>query len=258
MLLKWFTVGIFMLIILLLIGTVCFRTEEKQRELLIAAAASMKPAMEEILGEYRKQYPDIAVRITYAGSGTLEQQIRQGAPVDVFISAGADNMDSLSKDNFIIDKTRTEILRNQLVLIEPVGSRLKLQGFEDLPKAGSIAMGDPESVPAGKYAYGACLSLGIWDEIKDLVVYGKDVTEVLTWVASGNADAGMVYLTEAGLTDQVRTVAFAPGDSHSKIIYCAALVKGSKEEKAGTELINYLTSPKVQKIFLSYGFLPVD
>jgi len=254
---EWIIAEIFGLISLLLLGIIWLFEKDKQRELLIAAAASMKPAMEELLEEYRKKQPDITIQITYASSGTLEQQIRQGAPIDVFISAAVEIMDSLSKDKLIIDKSKVDILKNQLVLIEPANSKSKPQGFDDLPKAGIISMGDPNSVPAGKYAYEVCTSLGIWDEMEKFIIYGKDVTEVLTWVASGNVDAGMVYSTDASLTDKVRIVAYAPEESHSKIIYCAAVINGSKEEKAGIEFINYLLSQKAQEIFFKYGFLPV-
>lgn len=246
------------LLLLLLFGIIWSQGREKQKELLIAAAASMKPAMEELLEDYRKQHPEIKIQITYGGSGTLEQQIRQGAPIDLFLSASVDNMDTLGEDDLIIDKTRVDLLQNQLVLIESINNTINLQGFNDLVKASRIAMGDPRSVPAGKYAYEVCQSLGLWEDVEKLVVYGKDVTEVLTWVASGNADVGMVYSTEASLSDQVRIVTQAPEGSHSRIIYCAAVVKETSDEREGMELINYLISPGAQEVFFKYGFLPIE
>ena len=249
--------GIVLLAVLL--GFVRLQTQgSDKKKLMIAAAASLKTAMEELLDMYRKQHPDIKLFCTYGSSGTLEQQIRQGAPIDVFISAAASNMDSLSKDSLIIDKTRIDLLENKLVLIEPTDSEIKLSGFEDLPKAGKIAMGDPDSVPAGKYAYELFNSLAIWGELEDKLIYGKDVTEVLTWVASGNADAGMVYLTEAGLSKQVRVVAIAPEGSHSRIIYPAALVKGTRKDLEGTDFIEYLSSADAGKVFAKYGFIPIN
>jgi len=250
-----FGVGIVLLAVL---GLIRLQTQVREKKLMIAAAASLKPALEELLEKYHQQHPDIKIFCTYGSSGTLEQQIRQGAPVDVFISAAASNVDSLSRDNLIIDNTRIDLLENKLVLIEPTGNGLKLFGFEDLPKAGKIAMGDPDFVPAGKYAYEVCNSLGIWEEIKGRLIYGKDVTEVLTWVASGNADAGMVYSTEAKLSKQVRVVAFAPEGSHSRIVYPIALLKGAREEKAGTDFIEFLTSYEAREVFVKYGFITLN
>lgn len=254
----WSIRGSSVLILIILIGVSWLRTKGNQSELLIAAAASMKPALEELLDVYRIENPEITVQITYGGSGTLEQQIRQGAPIDVFISASVDNMNSLSKDKLILDDTRVEILQNQIVLIEPSSSNLNLQGFDDLLNANKIAIGYPDSVPAGKYAYEVSQFLGIWENIKECIVYGKDVTEVLTWVASGNVDAGMVYSTDASSNAQVRVVAIAPEDSHSKIIYCAAVLDGAKEVKASRRFIDFLISKNAQDIFKKYGFLPVE
>lgn len=246
------------LIFILITGMIWYKSQDTQEKLMIGAAASMKSAMEEILEEYRAQNPKLDIQATYGSSGTLEQQIRQGAPIDIFLSASPGNMDALSNDQLIIDSTRVDLLRNQLVLIESSKSKLKLQGFEDLPKATQIAIGDPKSVPAGKYAQEVLEYLGLWDEVEVLAVYGKDVTEVLTWVASGNVDAGMVYSTEASLSDQVRVVAMAPEGSHNNIIYPAALVKGTKSDKLGKEFIEYLTSEEARKVFLKYGFLTID
>lgn len=253
----WSIVAV-LLLIFILIGTVWHKSGDNQEKLMIGVAASMKSAMDEILEQYQNQNPNIDIQITYGSSGTLEQQIRQGAPIDVFLSASLENMDSLSKDQLIIDNTRVELLRNQLVLVESSMIKLKLRGFEDLPKASQIALGDPKSVPAGKYAREVLEYLELWEEVEDLAVYGKDVTEVLTWVASGNVDAGMVYSTEASLSDQIRVVAMAPEGSHSKIIYPVAIVKGTKSEKPGQEFIKYLTSEEAQQIFLKYGFLPIE
>jgi len=245
------------LISVLLLGFAHVRAHGRKSQLLIASAASLKPAMEELLAVYRQIEPEIKLLVTYGSSGTLEQQIRQGAQVDVFLSASVDNMDSLSKDNLIIDSSRLELLENKLVLIEPEGSSQALAGFEDLTKAGRIAIGDPESVPAGKYAYELLMALGLWDKLKGRIIYGKDVTEVLTWVASGNADAGIVYKTEASMSKQVKVLALAPEGSHSRIIYPAALVNGSGNVRAGTDFMNFLSSPEAMRVFESYGFIQV-
>lgn len=250
------SVILILFLLLLLFG---FEEEEtKQKKLLVGAAASLRPAMEDLLELYQKQKPDIAVNITYASSGTLEQQIRQGAPMDIYFSAALENMNSLSKDQLINDETMVELLENQIVLIEPKDSKLNLKGFEDIKRASRLAIGDPFSVPAGKYAYEVFEFLNLWEQAKDRATYGKDVTEVLAWVSSGNVDAGVVYATDAVLSDKIRIVAQAPEKSHSRIIYPVSVIKGSKEIEAAKEFINFLKKPEAANIFREYGFVSFD
>lgn len=250
--------GVMVLLLAIFLILYINKEDEKYQKLLVGAASSMKPAMEELLERYRKQNPDIQINITYASSGTLEQQIRQGAPIDVYLSADLQNMNSLREDHLIIDETLVELLKNTIILIAPIDSNLKLLGFEDLPKVSTVAIGDPRSVPAGKYAYEIFHYMNLWEVVKARTTYGKDVTEVLAWVSSGNVDIGVVYATDAALSDKVRIVADAPEESHSSIIYPAAVVKGSEEVIAAKNFIDFLISQEAKTIFVKYGFQTID
>lgn len=248
---------IFLIAISLLISG-CQKKEKEEKELMVGAAASLKPLIETIGDKYEEKEENITLVFTYASSGTLEQQIRQGAPMDVFLSASDKQIKSLSEDNYLIDTTITDLTENRMVLIVPADSTLNLTGFEDITRASKIAVGDPASVPAGKYAFEVFEHYGLTKEVQDVAVYGKDVTEVLAWVSSGNVDAGVVYATEAALTDQVRVIELAPEDSHSRVVYPGAVVKETKQEAAAKEFLEYLTSKEAQKVFEEYGFVPLD
>ena len=247
---------LFVLMSILLFG--CNQEDKKHEEILVGAAASLKPVMEELQIMYKEDRPEVTVTFTFASSGSLEQQIREGAPIDVFFSAGLKQMDALIKDNFILTNTKVELLENEIVLIVPKDSNLEISSFEDLQKVPVIALGDPESVPVGQYAKEILEGLGTWDEISKSATFGKDVTEVLTWVSSGNADAGVVYATDAALTSEVEVVARAPEGSHSKAIYPAAVVKESKEEAAAEDFIQFLATEKAKEVFIRYGFKVID
>jgi molybdenum ABC transporter molybdate-binding protein len=156
------------------------------------------------------------VRFNFASSGTLQQQIERGAPVDVFISAADKQMNSLATKNLIMHSTRRILAHNELVLVVPRTARVPIRNFSDLgsPSVRRIAIGAPASVPAGQYAEQMLRKLGLWNRVQPKAVQGKDVREVLTQVALGNVDAGLVYRTDAATTPQVRIVKAAPKGSH--------------------------------------------
>jgi molybdate transport system substrate-binding protein len=233
----------------------CDKTDE-EKELLIGAAASLKPVMEELQTLYSDANPEINLTFTFAGSGALEQQIREGAPIDVFISAAEKQMDALSEDNLLLEDTRVDLLENKLVLIVPGNSTLEIAGFDEIIKAPQIALGDPASVPVGQYAQEVFENLGITEEVNSKATYGKDVTEVLAWVSSGNADAGVVYSTDAVFSEQVTIVVYATEDSHKKVIYPAAAVKGS--DKAAESFLGFLETKDAKDLFTKYGFGVID
>lgn len=227
---------------------------EKPVELLVAAAASLKNAMTDIEAAYKVENNNVTLTFTYGGSGALQQQIEQGAPVDVFISAATKQMKALEEGNHILENSKKEILENKVVLIVPKGNKLALTGFEDILKAKLIALGEPGSVPVGQYSEEIFTYLKTLDQVKAKATYGKDVTEVLTWVATGNVDAGVVYATDAASSDAVEVISSAPEGSCSKVIYPAAVVKASKEPTEAQKFIDYLTSETAIKIFEKYGF----
>lgn len=229
--------------------------EAESVEILIAAAASLQNAMEEIKPLYEAANEGVTLTFTFGSSGSLQEQIEQGAPVDVFMSAALKQMKALEEGGVILDGSKKELLENKVVLIVPSDSTLDIASFEDITKAETIALGDPASVPVGQYSEEIFTSLGMLDQVKEKATYGKDVTEVLTWIATGNADAGVVYATDAKSSTDVKVVAEAPEGSVSKAIYPVAVVKDSKVQDAAKTFVEYLGSDEAIGIFEKYGFI---
>ena len=232
-------------------------------QLTVSAAASLKDAMEEIQPLYQQKHPETKIIYNFASSGSLQRQIEQGAPVDVFISAATSRMDSLDKQGLLLTATRQDLLKNKMVLVVPISnskSNLKLDNFDDLTtkEIKTIALGEPQSVPAGQYAQEVLTSLEIADRVNAKAVYGKDVRQVLNYVATGNADAGIVYRTDARVADNVRIIATAPENTHSPVIYPLAVIKDSDRPEAASELVEFLITPEAQAVFEEYGFISMN
>lgn len=226
-----------------------------QVNLTVSAASSLKDAMEEIKTNYAQENANITITYNFAGSGSLQQQIEQGAAVDIFVSAGTKQIDALKDKGLLLDDTRRNLLGNQLVLITPKGSSTATN-IKDLAdeKFNKIALGVPTSVPAGQYAEETLTKNGLLSTLKNKIVYAKDVKEVLTWVETGNAEAGFVYATDAKTSEKVTVAAVASEDTHSPILYPAAVIKASKNTDAAKNFINYLYSDKARVVFEKYGF----
>jgi molybdate transport system substrate-binding protein len=177
----------------------------------------------------------------------------------VFISAATKQMDALEKQNLLLTGSRRNLLKNQMALVVPISSKNRnpdIDNFYSLTTqtVTKIALGEPKSVPAGKYAQELLTSLKIADQVNSKAVYGKDVRQVLNYVATGNVEAGIVYLTDAQVSNQVKIVAIAPESSHSTIIYPIAVIKDSDNPEAARKLVEFLTTPEAQKVFKEYGF----
>lgn len=230
--------------------------EDKQEELLIAAAASLEYSYEEeLIPMFEEQNPGITVKGTYDSSGKLQTQIEEGIPADVFMSAATKQMDALSDQELVESDSVVDLLENQIVLITGADSSLELQEFADITKANVIAIGDPESVPVGQYAKEVLTNLGIWEEVSAKASLGTNVTEVLKWVEEGSAEAGIVYATDAATTDQVNVVAQASKDSLAEpAVYPVGVVSASKHKEAAEKFVEFLQSEEAIKVFESYGF----
>jgi len=231
-----------------------------QPRLTVAAAASLKDAMTEIQALYCEANPDLALSVTYGGSGALQQQIEQGAAVDVFIAANQASIQALADKELVDPATVQTLLGNRLVLIAPSGATPPVTGFADAAadSVKRLAVGEPRSVPAGQYAEQVFAHLGVWDAVRTKIAYGKDVREVLTWVESGNADLGVVYATDARRSDRVRVLATAPEESHSPIRYPAAVIRASRDPDAADSFLSFLKSDPARAVFLKYGFSVYD
>ena len=229
----------------------------EETEILVAAAASLKNAYEDkLIPMFEEANPGVTVKGTYDSSGKLQTQIEEGLEADVFMSAAKKQMTALDEEGMIASDTITDLLENKIVLIVPTGNEKKLEKFEDIENADSIALGDPASVPAGQYSEEALTNLGIWDKIQDKVSFGTNVTEVLNQVAAASADAGIVYATDAAsMADQVEVVAEAPeGSLAKKVIYPVAVVKGTAHEEVAKEFVAFLQTDKAITVFEEYGF----
>ncbi|WP_409291666.1 molybdate ABC transporter substrate-binding protein [Peribacillus sp. SCS-37] len=227
--------------------------EKKEKvRLTVSAAASLQETLDEIAAVFEKEHADIDVSYNFGSSGALQQQISQGAPVDLFFSAAQDKFRTLADEGLI--EISTELAGNELVLVVPKGSGKGINSFQDLGKAGRLALGTPASVPAGQYAKESLKSQGIWEAVKQKVVYGKDVRQVLTYVESNNVDAGVVYKTDALSSSKVEIAASAPENSHTPIIYPAGIVKGTKHGKEAELFYEFLEGKKAMDIMVKHGF----
>ena len=231
-------------------------TEAVGGTLTLAAAASLEKVFtEELIPMFNEQYPDVVIEGSYDSSGKLQTQIEEGAPVDVFFSAAMKQMTALSEEGMIADDTMVELLENKIVMIVPEGNEDHFSSFEEIVNADMIAIGDPESVPAGQYAKEALTNLGLWDQVEGRLSLGTNVTEVLNWVAASSAEVGIVYATDAAsIADQVSVIAEAPEGSCQKVIYPAAMLSGSQNPEASQAFLDFLQTEEAAKVFEAAGF----
>ncbi|MFL6555199.1 MAG: molybdate ABC transporter substrate-binding protein [Bacillus sp. (in: firmicutes)] len=234
--------------------------QPKKVEITISAAASLNDALKEIKTHFEKTNQQISLLYNFGGSGALKQQIVQGAPVEMFISASKDQFNELAKKDLIDSKHQMDLLSNQLVLITNKQQPASIDNFTDLQKKAikKIAIGTPETVPAGMYAKQTLQSLGIWDGLQAEIIQTKDVRQVLTYVETNSVDAGIVYMTDIKVSKKVKVVAVAEEQSHDPIIYSAGIIKSSAHKKEVSLFYDYLHSPTARNIFEKYGFQVLD
>jgi molybdate transport system substrate-binding protein len=242
-------------------ATAAVRTDVLQGVTLnVSAASSLSDVLRAINVAYVAQNPKVAITPNFASSGTLQTQIENGAPADVFISAAPTQMDNLQKKGLVVDETRKDLLNNRIVLVVPNDSTLGLTSLSDLAldKVKRIAIGDPKSVPAGTYAAQAFDQLGITAQVQPKEVLGADAHQVLTYVESGNVDAGIVYSSDAQTSTKVRVVAAAPPEINARVVYPVAVVKDSKNVNAAKSYIDFLFGGQAKDLFEKYGFTVVS
>ena len=232
--------------------------EDKSIELNISAAASLKEAMADLEAAYTSKNPEISFVVNYGSSGSLQQQIEQGAPCDLFISAGEKQMTALDEEGLLLDGTNKDLVKNSLVLISNNNSEITSIDSLNSDTVSKIALGEPSSVPAGKYADETLTSLAIKDSLNNKLVFAKDVKEVLAWTASGNADAGFVYLSDALSSDGVKIVETISEEYHSPITYPVAIIKDSDDIDAAKAFEDFLFTDEAQEIFEKYGYKSVE
>ncbi len=224
--------------------------------LTVFAAASMTEVVTELAHDF-DQSGKTATKLSFASSATLAKQIESGAGADVFIAVDAKWVDYLEQKDFLVKASRVDFAGNVLVLVAPTD---KVFPFVPAPGAnlaaafsGRLAVGDPETVPAGKYAKEALGWMQCWDALKNRLAPSADVRSTLRLVATGETDAGIVYRTDAAVEPRVKVVAAFPESSHAPIVYTAAICKGAKEQAAG--FLALLAKPEGKALLARHGFL---
>ena len=232
------------------------KRNENSGNLTVSAAASLKDAFAEIGESYRAQTGK-TVNFNYGSSGALQKQIETGAPVDVFASASIRQMDELAQKNLVENPSRRDFAGNTLILIIPQDSKLKIAAFSDLIKSDvrKIAVGNPKTVPAGQYAEESLTKMNLQNALQPKLIFAEDVRQVLDYIGRGEADAGIVYGSDAQIAaGKVRVVAVADAASHAPILYPIAIIKESKQQAAAQDFISFVTGAKGQTILRKYGF----
>jgi molybdate transport system substrate-binding protein len=221
-------------------------------EVVVFAAASLADALAEIGARFEARTGDRVV-LSFGGSNTLARQIRAGAPAEVFVSASAERMDEVQAAGFVRPGDRVDLLSNRLVVVVPAESKTSLATAEDLTRVRRLALGDPEAVPAGIYARQWLEKRGLWERVRDRVVPTLDVRAALAAVESGNADAGIVYETDAAISRRVRVAREVPAAEAPRIVYPAALLATARGA-AARAFFEYLRSPEARAVFARLGF----
>jgi len=230
------------------------------REITISAAISLKNAFEDIGRIFRERNPGVKLVFNFGGSGDLARQIEAGAPVDIFASAAQKDMDDIDRKGLVAANSRKDFARNTVVLIKPVNSTIGLSSVKDLlmVEVKRVAVGNPKTVPAGRYAEEALRHFHLWDGLKEKLVFAENVRQVLDYVARNEADAGLVYSTDAAVrTKDVKIVEKLPPESHQPVVYPIGVIRGTKEDLLSRAFVDSVISPEGQKILSQYGFITV-
>jgi molybdate transport system substrate-binding protein len=230
--------------------------QPQRTPLLVFAAASLTDVLGDLSRSYEQQ-GGVPVKLSFAASSMLARQIEAGGRADVFISADQEWMDYLQQRSLIEKSSRRDLAANRLVLIAPANSRVALEigpGFPLLAALdrGRLSTGDPDTVPVGRYARAALLSLGVWEQIQDRVVRADNVRSAMMFVARGEAPLGIVYTTDALADSQVRIVDTFPENTHAPIRYPGATIRGARAEAIA--YLDYLASPAVRDTWRRFGF----
>lgn len=258
--------SVFLLFSMLLILAACGNGEETSAEsddqadetrpatVTISAAASLTDAIQEVGELFNEENPDIQLDFNFGGSGALQQQISQGAPADIFFSASQSDFDTLVDEGAIDQENSSQLLKNELVLVVPE-DKTRVTSFDNLTSAENIAVGTPESVPAGEYAMETFDSMNLTQDLEDKLIYAEDVRAVLTYVERGEVDAGLVYRTDAMTSDKIEIVDATKEDTHTPIEYPVGLINDSENQEAAQAFYEFLQTEEALKVFEDYGFV---
>ncbi|WP_042145517.1 molybdate ABC transporter substrate-binding protein [Paucisalibacillus sp. EB02] len=261
---RTYLIRIFLIILILVLVTGCSANNPLESsstdtvELTISAAASLKESLGKIQHEYELNHPHVKLKFNFGGSGSLKQQITQGAPVDLFFSAAEDKFNELVKEGLIAKEDGNTLLTNELVLIVPSNNPMDIAGLEDLihKDVDHISIGIPETVPAGKYAKESLTIQDLWQRLESKIVPAKDVRQVLYYVETGNVAAGIVYYTDALSSNKVTIIHTIDSSTHTPIHYPIGIIKETNNYEAAKDFYDYLQSDEALGVFKRNGFIP--
>jgi molybdate transport system substrate-binding protein len=244
-------------LLLLVLASSLARAGDVPRAVTLAAAASLRPVLPELIEAFQGGLGAPAIEVSYGASGALRAQVEAGAPIDAVLFASPDEVDALVAKDLVDPVTRRSIATNTLVLIGPrEGPAVHFDSLATLPPGERIAIGDPRSVPAGRYAQQALTALGSWDALAPRFVLGADVAGVLAIVRRGEAAAGIVYETDARPFDDVRVLDRASGAWAPRVELVAAVVRASPRADEAARFLAFATSPGGRSILSAHGFGP--
>jgi molybdate transport system substrate-binding protein len=228
-------------------------------EMTLSVAVSLKEAIEDIGKGFAASRPGVVLRHNFGASGDLQKQVEAGAPVDLFLSAAARQMDELERKNMIVSGSRRAFAQNVLVVIKPRDSKIDISKAADLldTRVGRIVVGNPKTVPAGQYAEESLRALGLWERLLPKLVFAENVRQALDYVVRGEDDAGFVYTTDFATRATGVTEAFRPpADTYRPIVYPVAIVAGSKQPTLAQAFIDLLVSTQGRAALARFGFQP--
>ena len=231
---------------------------ENDGELLVSTASSLTEVMKRMEEEFHQLEPDIELSFNYGSSSKLRSQIEQGAPADLFLSASEKDMELLESQQLIEAGSMVPFAENRLVL----ASLEEFPEMVDFTEAvmhaeEAIAVGEPDSVPVGEYTRQALESEGLWQPLEGRLIYAKDARQVVTYIESGNAGLGVVYSSDAVISQEIKGILEVPGQTNP-VVYPGAIVAASEKQQAASAFLDFVTGPKGQAILEQYGFLPAD
>jgi len=245
---------IYCLLLLLLI----FSTPALPSQIHISAASSLTDAIKDVAVTYQQAHPQIELLTHFSSSGALAKQIVARAPVDIYISANPEWMEYLQKRGMIAAKTTRTLLHNSLVLVGSVESQIS--SLADILDMGEIALGRPESVPAGRYAEQALMAANLYQQlqVKNKLILTQDVRQALLYADQGEVAGAFVYQSDALLAKQAKTLLVVPQELYPQVTYQAALVGGAEARPEVQDFFDFLFSPEGAQIFIKYGFKIVE
>ncbi len=229
------------------------------QDVTLSVAISMKEAVEELGGRFTSARAGVTLRYNFGSSGELEKQIEAGAPIDLFVSAAQRQMDELEQKGLVVAATRRAFARNVLVVVTPADSRLDLAEPADLldARVARVVLGNPKTVPVGQYAEESLRALGLWERVREKLVFAENVRQALDYVARGEVDAGFVYATDAAVrAGRVREAFRPPEDTYRPVVYPAAVVRDARQPALARAFIDLLVSREGQAALARLGFQP--